>query len=1379
MRFAVVLYTISVLQFCRCHRNGNSSSTASVFDLSNVDESRINIDRSDEDGILYTPKPSAVLVKVVEGGKELWKTEKVNEKCTLANVYNGPEYRLIKLHIRCGLKSRFEYFKKKNERWVNATEQEFERLLEGIKKRITVTTTHDSNSKQEPSPKGKNNELGDPKGDKKEPSGDRSMGTSTETIVKVPDSAPLMEAVKTRSRSPKLIESKLDQSASGEMMAVKPKETKRKLRQKYETVDLAKPDRYTTNFYKATIHGVVNKSYFPRTNKFNKIVDSSKQVWTAKENQECTMACIYSKEGHPEILSISVKDVNEKLSKPTHFESVNGEWKSISEDDFNEKHRQMEEPKTLEQTTEPPKESVEETTVELKKESVIKMAPKEKETSLPVTIDIVDMDSKKINLSETTEHGITYKSLFPKSNDYIIKVQDDGMQVWKAKDGERCSMVYSTSNGNMMRLILNVSNGNEVKFEYFVKEEFTWRTVSQREYDAKFDEMKGNCERVLSQHYLNPVATFDISGINKALVSASKEISDNVTYKLFVPKDGMSFNKVVDGDVPIWTAYTGTVSPRIVSSSRGSSRLLTLYVIHNGDTIPKYFEKRSGMWTGISNKYFREKLERMKFDNITETILDLDNVNMDKVEVSAGLQDGLIYHTYEPKDGTVVTSIVQGNFTIWEISPDEAWKTCYSYSKVGSMIVTIIIYREGKAESRCFERVISGWRNISEDEFANKHSMMRSGQSLKTANRFIQLLNQGEEPAISESIGSSFVYHSIDVSTKPDENKITFYENTCGGVTHKTYSANNALVTEVVDSEVSIWHAKEGENAIHIRSLSFLNGTVFYYLDVESNGIVTPRCFEKADGGISSLDYKTYSDKVDAILNGEGIRLYVNTLTRNMCNFFRYVERGLLQIVIFPYKSRITSIYHGTHLWYSKTGEGCTSAHIYMGEDSYLAKITAQGGGYAEEFVWYFEHKDDKWEQITCSSFQDSLGLATENAIQSKPFGDLVDASMDLESVDTSTMTTYKYETSDFDKLLNVPLQDKRINKVTGGDQILWEAGNDSDRCLLSEIFSQGDYELLFINVKKESHLGFMYYEKIDGWWREISKQRYIFQYEAMNNGKFKNSVGSTLRNDTSKSSDLVSLDISKCNYKLYESFDYEMSENTVKLILPRSGISVEKLVYNGDEIYVTTPRETLEYAKVYLDGRKEPCIIVITSSISEGILEKYYLNNNGTWELFENYGDQINAFRVPVRWVSSFILDISTSKDAENFTFFETGMLGTVTRHFYPRPGYLVIEVKDEDQLLWKCSKAKSLKGVDWPFDRHQDCCIACIMYRNIDMELLELSVLESGTKKCKYFERSGGAWKSLKDREVAKKCIKAELLKGRMEGFQSIGVGLSNGAS
>lgn len=1369
MRLAVVLYTISVLQFCRCRSGRNSSSTASVFDLSNVDESRIHIDGSDEDGITYTPKEGYHISSLLEGDKELWKAEKDNEKCTVANVYNGAEYRLIKLHIRCGLKSKLEHLKKENEGWVNVTEQEFEQLLGGMKNRITVTITHDSNSKQGSSPR-----------DKKEPSSkERSMSTSTETIVKEPGSAPLIKAVKTQPRSSKLVESKLDQSGSGEMMVVKPKETKGKLRQRYETVDLAKPDRYTTNFYKATIHGVVNKSYFPRNNKFNKIVDSSKQVWTAKENQECTMACIYSKEGYPEILSISVKGVDEKLSKPTHFESVCGEWKSISQDDFNEKHRQMEEPKTLEQTTEPPKESVEETTVELKKESVVKMAPKEKETSLPVTIDLADVDSKKINLSETTEHGITYKSLFPKSSDYITKVQDDGMPIWKAKDGERCSMAYTTSNGNMMRLVLNVRNGDEIKFEYFVKESFTWRTVSQKEYDAKFDEMKGNCERVLSQHYLNPVATFDISGINKALVSASKEVSDNVTYKLFVPKDGMSFNKVVDGDIPVWTAYTGTVSPRIVSSSRGASRLLTLYVIHNGDTIPKYFEKMSGMWIGISKKSFKEKLERMKFDNITETILDLDNVDMDKVEVSAGLQDGLIYHTYEQKDGTSITSIVQGNFTIWEISPGEVWKTCYSYSKVGSMIVTIVIYREGKVESRCFERVISGWRNISEDEFANKHSMMRNGRSLETANKFIQLLNQGEEPAISESAGSNPVYHSVDVSTEPDGDKITFYENTCGGITHKMYYANGVLVTEVVDSEVSIWHAKEGENAICIRSFSLLNGTVFYCLDVKSNDIVTPRCFEKADGGISPMDYKTYSDKVDDILNGGGIRLYVNTLTRNMCNFFNYVERGLLQIFVFPYKSRITSIYHGTNLWDSKTGEECTSAHIYMGGNSFLAKITVQGGGYAEEYAWYFEYKDDQWEQITFSSFQDSLKLATDNALKSKPFGDLVDASMDLESVDTSVMTTYKYETSDFDKLLNVPLQDKRVNKVTGGDQILWEAENDSDRCLLSEMFSQGDYKLLVINVKEEVNLEIMYYEKIDGWWREMSKQRYNFQYEAMKNGKFKDSVGSLLRNHTSKSSDLVSLDISKCDYKLYESFDYEMLENTVKLILPRDGVSVAKLVHNEDEIYATTPRETLEYAKVYFDGRKTPCILAITSNSSEGIHEKYCLKNNGTWEFFENYQDQVNTFRVPVRWISNFSLDLSATKDSEKFTFFETGMLGTVTRHFYPRPGHLVVEVKDEDQLLWKCSKAKSLKGVDWPFDRHQDCCIACIMYRNIDMELLELSVLESGTKKCKYFERSGGAWKSLKDREVAKKCIKAELLKGRMEGFQSIGVGLANGES
>ncbi|EKX72235.1 hypothetical protein BEWA_046990 [Theileria equi strain WA] len=87
----------------------------------------------------------------------------------------------------------------------------------------------------------------------------------------------------------------------------------------------------------------------------------------------------------------------------------------------------------------------------------------------------------------------------------------------------------------------------------------------------------------------------------------------------------------------------------------------------------------------------------------------------------------------------------------------------------------------------------------------------------------------------------------------------------------------------------------------------------------------------------------------------------------------------------------------------------------------------------------------------------------------------------------------------------------------------------------------------------------------------------------------------------------------------------------------------------------------------------------------------------------------------------------------------------GVRTKKYSPKPGHNVVWVKDGDESLWKAQPHYSRNGRIKLFDGY-DSCSSCVLYKNGNVELLELTLFENASSRgYKYFEKNGGEWKDL----------------------------------
>ncbi|EKX72357.1 signal peptide containing protein [Theileria equi strain WA] len=399
--------------------------------------------------------------------------------------------------------------------------------------------------------------------------------------------------------------------------------------------------------------------------------------------------------------------------------------------------------------------------------------------------------------------------------------------------------------------------------------------------------------------------------------------------------------------------------------------------------------------------------------------------------------------------------------------------------------------------------------------------------------------------------------------------------------------------------------------------------------------------------------------------------------------------------------------------------------------------------------------------------------------------------SLDISNPDETKILTRVTYNNGFSYKEFTAKEDFNIISVLDKSQILWVSGGR--RLKHASCYEAKDSSLIsiyFTNVRKvESEC----FEKVHGEWREIEDK--AFEVKACkitrgecptvsNNGKSSESVASEGADDDTMEGDddpyftlpgnldrrkgkppfairsPQTIDISSPNASIYRSFDYLFAGNQTRLIVPKRGIFISRLVNGNEEIWTPEKGGVLDYLKIYLDKYKRPVIALVIMGISGCTLQRYYERNNGKWEESKwCYDEKINSLKINIETRGNIIMDIENQKDTNDCRIFEAELFGVPTRHFFPRLGYEAKEVRYGEQTLWKAASC----GEQCASCGYQDHCLAIKIYRKRTLRLLEITIAETRARAYKHFKKVKKGWKPITLEEFFRKLtdVRAEYIR------------------
>ncbi|EKX73661.1 hypothetical protein BEWA_036970 [Theileria equi strain WA] len=223
-----------------------------------------------------------------------------------------------------------------------------------------------------------------------------------------------------------------------------------------------------------------------------------------------------------------------------------------------------------------------------------------------VTLNLVNPDESNIDTDEYTESGLSFKAYTPKNAFHISSVMDGQVYVWKAKAGERCTLVESYIEGDST-LISIVINGSDygLYLKYFEKVNGEWKNLTQGDFFKKLNGMKRFglvYERRILLSSKVDTKSFDVKVSNYNGVPV---LQCNAKSGLFV------YNLKCGNDI-IWKGFDGAVCISALIYFKGNKPyIVTLQSRKNGEDRILFLHYNGCKWEHNKREHER-KLNTLK-----------------------------------------------------------------------------------------------------------------------------------------------------------------------------------------------------------------------------------------------------------------------------------------------------------------------------------------------------------------------------------------------------------------------------------------------------------------------------------------------------------------------------------------------------------------------------------------------------------------------------------------------------------------------------------------------------------------------------------------------------------------------------------------------
>ncbi|EKX72246.1 hypothetical protein BEWA_047100 [Theileria equi strain WA] len=260
------------------------------------------------------------------------------------------------------------------------------------------------------------------------------------------------------------------------------------------------------------------------------------------------------------------------------------------------------------------------------------------------TLDILKPDRGSVHVGGDDKDGVAKRVFTPKDGFALTKVLIRGAPIWKAKAGQKCTLVEAYSKGDSILVYLKVDTGTGLDLKYLERVNGKWKDVTTTDFYRKIGAMRmkkeespeeererhlkrAEKEREASRKALSAqlarknVPILNLESPNESRVSVETREDKGLEKKEYYIKRG-SITSIVEGEATLWKASGKEkfVFARLFSREEYS---LALLCVHTGvkDEF-KHFEKVGGEWISIEKEDYDKKLKDLRSGVTTKPAQD-------------------------------------------------------------------------------------------------------------------------------------------------------------------------------------------------------------------------------------------------------------------------------------------------------------------------------------------------------------------------------------------------------------------------------------------------------------------------------------------------------------------------------------------------------------------------------------------------------------------------------------------------------------------------------------------------------------------------------------------------------------------------------------
>ncbi|EKX72821.1 hypothetical protein BEWA_013800 [Theileria equi strain WA] len=368
-------------------------------------------------------------------------------------------------------------------------------------------------------------------------------------------------------------------------------------------------------------------------------------------------------------------------------------------------------------------------------------------------LDISNVDSQYIGVSESIADCVVHRSLLPKEGVSVTSVGDSGETLMRMHTATFTGANLFIRKDYPSLLSIHTMDGDAAGETCLEKQRSGWRLITCTKFKSNLTKMENGEPAKLTTHcvdYFRMVddeecvingITLDLSGVNVAQIQVENDPQYGTLYTNYTPKNDSSFGIINDFGVRIWTETPKKTCKLVKKMVIGNSAFLTLHIDYGESFAFERFEKTGEEWKPIGGKEFSKKVKLMK-----KSLPKLEPPDAIELNIKCADMSKTIFKTVEyastrqilctPKDGGFFVKAMDGEKIIWIAEEDEKCTMTSLYRRKDEVVFVVDINKGGKIARKCFlGSIVSekiSWEGITEDDCDNRLDNMEKPAKSKS-----------------------------------------------------------------------------------------------------------------------------------------------------------------------------------------------------------------------------------------------------------------------------------------------------------------------------------------------------------------------------------------------------------------------------------------------------------------------------------------------------------------------------------------------------------------------------------------------------------------------------------------------------------------------